>query len=86
MDQNLIEAVCEEVYRRFPEIRGKKPKVQKVSSTEELAQKGRSISRAPTYLLIFQSQAVTANQKSLPTLVRVVIDERGKILKISMSH
>ncbi len=81
MDAKLIEAVSEEVYRRFPEVRGKKAKVRKVASPE-----GRSIGKSPTYLLIFQGQAVTANQKSLPYVVRAVVDERGKILKITLSH
>ncbi len=86
MDHTLIEAVSEEIYKRFPEIRGKKPKVQKVSAADCASSKGRSISRSPTYLLIFQGQAMTASQKKLPLFVRAVIDERGKILKITMSH
>jgi len=81
MDSKLIQNVSEEVYRRFPEVRGKKPKVQAIDPNE-----GRSIVKSPTHLLIFQGQAVTSTQKSLPYLVRVVVDEQGKILKISMSH
>jgi hypothetical protein len=82
LNQKVIQAVSSEIYRRFPEVKGKQPRVQIRSST-----KGRSIfSPRPTYLLTFRGQATTSTSKTLPYWVRVVIDDRGRILKITMSH
>ena len=81
MDQRLVKSISNEVYRRFPETSGKRPKVQALHHSG-----GRSISKVSTYLLIFQGQATTSTRKSLPYCVRVVANEQGDILKISMSH
>ncbi len=81
MNQDQINTVNREVYRRFPELKDKKPKI----SLQEVS-KSRSIAKAPTYLLIYQGQVVVSGQKKLPRLVRVVADEQGKILKISTSR
>ncbi len=81
MNADVIQSINHEIYRRFPEVKGKKPRVQ----LQEIAQ-SRQIAKAKTYLLIYTAQAVTANQKTLPRLVRVVADEQGKILKVSTSR
>jgi len=81
MKKELIQAVSRKVYRRFPEVRGKKPKVQMCNSP-----RGRSILRSHAYLLTFRSHATTSTGKTLPYYVRVVVNEEGKILKITMSR
>lgn len=81
MNQKLIQHISQEVYRRFPEVRGKKPKVRSLDLP-----KSRSISRSPISLLTFQGQAVTSTGKAMPYYVRVVVNEQGRILKITMSH
>jgi len=81
MNQKLIQDISQEVYNRFPEVRGKKPKVRSIKFP-----KTRSITRSPVYLLIFQNQSVTSTKRTLPYYVRVVINEQGRILKITMSH
>ena len=82
LNQKVIQVVSHEIYRRFPEVKGKKPRVQQRSTT-----KGRSIfSSRPTYLLTFRGQAATSTNKTMPYWVRVVINDQGRILKITMSH
>jgi hypothetical protein len=81
MNQKLIQNISQEVYRRFPEVRGKKPRVRSL----ELP-KSRSISRILVSVLTFQGQAVTSTGKAMPYYVRVVANEHGRILKITMSH
>jgi len=81
MDQKFIQIISQEVYRRFPEVRGKKPKVRSLNLPNS-----RSITRSPVCLLTFHGQAVTSTGKSLPYCVRVVANEQGRILKITMSH
>jgi hypothetical protein len=81
MDQKTIQAISKQIYDRFPEVKGKKPKVRFQKSSGS-----RSIARHSTYLLTYNSNAKTATNKSLPYSVRVVANEEGKILKITMSH
>lgn len=80
MNRELLQSINKEVYRRFPELKDTRPKIQKQAVPET-----RSISKPTTYVLIYQGQVLTAGQKLLPRLVRVVVNEQGKILKISTS-
>ncbi len=79
MNNSAIQRVSKEVYRRFSDFSGVKPKVQ--------AQKSPAGAFADkTYLLTFHQNARLGDGKVLPRWVRVVADESGKILKISTSH
>jgi len=81
MKEQTLQAINDDIYRRFPAVKGKKPRVnlQHISDS-------RSIGKTPTYLLVYQSQVKLPNNKSLPYWVRVVADPHGKILKISTSR
>ncbi|MDR3572481.1 MAG: hypothetical protein P4L50_01350 [Anaerolineaceae bacterium] len=72
MDQKTLDSVCKQVYQKFPEAKGVKPKVKAYSETQSL--------------LLFQTTAQTADGRSLPRTIRVVVDESGKISKMSTSH
>jgi hypothetical protein len=79
MNPSAVQTVCNEVYRRFPDFSGIKPKVQaqKISTNS---------SPGKTYLLTYHQSAHLGGGKVLPRWVRVVADESGKILKISTSR
>jgi hypothetical protein len=81
MNEKLIENICREVYKGYPELRGKRPRVQRFN----LERNGLP-NASPKFLLIFQGHATTATNKRLPYLVRVVVSAQGKILKMSMSR
>jgi hypothetical protein len=81
MNQNQINKISEEIYRRFPEVNGKKPQVNK----RQFAKK-RSILRSNTYSLTYRGQSKTLLNKTIPFYVRAIVNENGKILKITMSH
>ena len=81
INHKLISGNNKEIYRRFPEVKGKKPSIRK-----RQLPKTRSIARSNTYLLTYKSQALTVTNRSMPYCVRVVANEKGKILKITMSH
>jgi len=80
MDTNIIQQISKEIYRRFPEVQGLHPKVQSY-----VPPKTRPINRFPTYLLTYKTQVAIADKK-MPYHVRVIVNENGKILKITMSH
>ena len=81
MDQGAIRKICKEVYRRFPELDGQTPKVQARAVPD-----GKSDDNGKTYLLTFHAEALTSSHKVINRWVRVVADERGKILKITTSR
>lgn len=72
MDAQILNKVCRQIYNRFPQVEGQKPKIK--PQTEEI------------YLLIFESRATTADGKSLRQTVRAMVTKNGKILKTSLSH
>jgi hypothetical protein len=72
MDKKSIDKVCRSIYRKFPPLKNKSPKV---SSQGE----GR-------YLLIFSGSGKTPDGKTIHQNVRVVATEDGRIIKTSMSR
>ena len=72
MDRSLLNSICNQVYRKFPETNGAQPKV--TSRPED------------QFLLVFKAAVTTADGRSLPRTVRVVADARGKIIKMTTSH
>ena len=71
MDHDLIAKICKQVYQKFPEVKGASP--------EEKSQGSKT-------LLVFHGKALTPDGKSMPRLVRVVVDEKGKIEKMTTSR
>jgi len=80
MDQDKIKTINKEVYRRFPEIKGKKPKVQVLKLSNK-----RGPEQTKTYLLVYGSQASTSTHQVLSRMVRVVATDEGVIVKITTS-
>lgn len=74
MDAKTLGTICDQVYHKFPEVKGVRPKLQPLS-------KG----KASQHVLIFSSHATAANGVSLNRVVRVVVNEDGQIIKMSTS-
>jgi hypothetical protein len=72
MDRTTLGKVCEKVYRRFPIVAGKKPKVTTQGSDR--------------YLLVFSSSGKTPDGKTIQQSIRVVTTADGRIIKTSMSR
>ena len=81
MDQKLVTNVSKQVYRRFPEVDGKKPKVRRQATP-----KVKDLDSNPTYLLTYRSKAQVQGGKTIQRYIRVVVDDRGKIIKITTSR
>lgn len=71
-EQQSLASICEQVYRRFPEVAGKQPRVQH--------QPGDKL------LLIFHSTGKTADGRAISRSVRVVVSAAGKIVKMTTSR
>lgn len=72
MDRNTLTGVCKKVYRRFPMIANKKPRVTAHGQDR--------------YLLIFSSSGKTPDGKTIQQTIRVVTTADGRIIKSSMSR
>jgi len=82
MNQKIVQVICQEVYRRFPTMRGRKPNVRSF----RIPKAKKPSTRSSRYLLTFKGQAITSSGKTIPNYVRVVANDKGRILKITMSR
>lgn len=85
MDPKVIQTISQEVYRRFPDLRGRRPRVQAVKPGQSHSA-GLTSTQGARYLLVFAGRVATSTGHLLPYNVRVVVNEQGKILKISTSR
>jgi hypothetical protein len=76
MDNRIVENICSQIYKRFPEVDGAVPKIipQPVQGSHA------------NYLFTFKGSGTTEDGKSIQRLVRVVASEKGKIIKVTTSR
>jgi hypothetical protein len=84
MDPKLIMQISKIVYKQFPEVDGKKPRVRKQARAN--GAKPKKNAEIPVYLLTFQGQGQGPGGRKIPRLIRVVANARGKIIKMSTSR
>jgi hypothetical protein len=75
MDQRLIDKVSQTVYRKFPELNGSSPRVNQTKSplNEE-------------YVLVYKAHTTDIRGNKMPRSVRVVVNSKGRIQRISTSR
>jgi hypothetical protein len=71
-NRQTLASICEQVYRRFPEVAGIQPRVQE--------QPGDHL------LLIFHNSVKAADGRSISRTVRAVVSPDGKIVKLTTSR
>ena len=77
MDQKVVEKISKKVYARFPEVKGKKPRI-KTSKTVSSDQ--------GNYVLTYNAMSKGIRGRSSPRHVRVVATAKGRIIKMSTSR
>jgi hypothetical protein len=70
-----MDAICNQVYSQFPDLKGVKPVTQKMGSLGQ-----------GNVLFIFKGTSKTSSGKNIPRVVRVVATDTGKIIKMTTSH
>jgi len=75
VDEEAVVKINRRVSRKFPEMDGKRPSVKRQSGPNGLTQ----------YLLTYRGQSALPGGRHINRIVRVVADNRGKILKMSTS-
>lgn len=81
MDKQLIEKINQQVYRKFPEMKGSKPSIEKNYGAQ-----AKSAGSSTKHLLVYSTMAKNLNGTEIPRRVRVVTDHQGKIIRISTSR
>lgn len=77
LDRRVVDSIAKQIHRQFPELAGGEPSVR--------AQAGAKSPGGATYLLTFRGRA-SSSEPRLSRTVRVVADERGKVLKVTTSR
>ena len=72
LEKSMIDKVCETVYRKFPEVKGCRPKIQARPNDQ--------------YLLIYKGEVELGSGKTMKRIVRAVVDKKGKVIKITTSR
>jgi hypothetical protein len=72
MDRKIISSICDQVYQKYPEVRGSQPSVQDHGTNQQL--------------LIFKGHATLADGKRIERVVRVVVNTDGHISKMTTSR
>lgn len=74
----VLKKISNQIYRQFPEVKGKSPHVQK--------QRSNSSKNGDIYLLKYEASVSGANGQKIKRTVRVTVDENGKVLRTSTSR
>lgn len=77
LERRVVDAISKQIHRQFPELADGEPRVRAQASAKSAS--------GATYLLTFRGRASTSEPR-LSRTVRVVADERGKILKVTTSR
>jgi hypothetical protein len=77
MDAKLVDKISKKVYAKFPEVKGKKPRI-KTSKTVSADQ--------GNIILTYNAVSKGIGGRSIPRHVRVVATPGGRIIKMSTSR
>ena len=77
MDPKVVQTISQEVYRRFPDLRGRRPRVQAVKPGQTRSA-GQTSTNDARYLLVYAGRVATSTGKQMPYNIRVVVDEQGQ--------
>ena len=77
MDPKVVEKISKKVYSQFPDMKGKKPKIAHSKTVS---------SSSANYVLTYNTMAKDIRGNKIPRHVRVVANDKGKIIKISTSR
>lgn len=72
MDADARKKVEQQIYKKYPEVAGSRPTVSERPNQQ--------------FLFVFTGKGKTADGKTINHSIRVVTDERGKIIKTTTSR
>ncbi len=81
LSSSQIDSISRQIYRQFPEIRDARPMIQ-----NQVGAKAAGPGGPNQYVLTFRGSGLGAGGRTINRIVRVVADDRGKVLKVSTSR
>jgi hypothetical protein len=81
LSSSQIDSISRQMYRQFPEIRDARPMVQ-----NQAGAKSAGVGGTDQFVLTFRGSGQGPGGKVINRIVRVVADDRGKVLKVSTSR
>lgn len=81
LQPETLESITRQVYKRFPEMEGSKPALQTRQAPPSRAGAGND-----EFLVIYQKTVRNERGGTIRRLVRVVVNQAGKILRMSTSR
>lgn len=75
MEQSAVDKVSRKVAKQFPEMKGRKPSIQSQSSGK----------KDMKFVLTYKAKVELPGGRTLRRVVRVVADEKGKVIRMSTS-
>ncbi|MCC7359059.1 MAG: hypothetical protein IT317_06265 [Anaerolineales bacterium] len=75
-----IDTISRQIYRQFPEVTNAAPVVQDQPGAKALG------GGSDRYLLTFRGRGLGPGGQAINRIVRVVADDRGKVIKVSTSR
>ena len=81
-----IDGIARQIYRQFPEVKDTRPVVQNQPLAKLPKAPGSGLTaEANRFLLTFKGKGQGPGGQAIVRIIRVVADERGKVIKISTS-
>ena len=81
LNSSQIDSISRQIYSQFPEVRNAAPIVQ-----NQAGAKSAGIGGTDQYVLTFRGSGQGPGGRTINRIVRVVADDRGKVLKVSTSR
>jgi len=81
LSSSQIDSISRQMYRQFPEIRDARPMIQ-----NQAGAKSAGVGGTEQFVLTFRGSGQGPGGKVINRIVRVVADDRGKVLKVSTSR
>ena len=80
LSSTQIDSISRQIYRQFPEVSNTQPMVQNQPAAKTLG------GGSDRYLLNFRGRGTGPGGQTINRIVRVVADDRGKVIKVSTSR
>ncbi len=81
LPSDVIKSVTNQIHKKYPEFAGVAPKIRR-----QPLPKGTEAANQTLYLFTFNASAHAANNVTIPRSVRVTVNDKGKIIKITTSR
>ena len=85
LERSHIKAIAAKVHRRFPELKNVSPNVRAQAAPKSLRDGKNRASSSNRFLLTFRGTATLPDGKSMQRVVRVIANDKGRVLKIALS-